>query len=408
METIAETRRRAQETETSPWSRGVEKILADAPAGMSYRDLMARDERVDRYLTALLEDGAGCREHTWSRVYRHTAQRGVMSAKPCTDSCHVRGEPVCRRDKAAGDLFKHTERIDVSYPSGVSRLRLTGPDDWGYIELVEAVQKWERRRPVKRELPPAIGQYHVDDKGRYGLTLLMPDTATAGALGGLWGDDDGWSFEVGPTASDALEAAIDLKVEAEAGVFELVDSGDLAPGRAREVLEGEFGRQRTKFVGGFLTVTTSLFAGASGDTESDPDTETDYEEPNIETVSIEDNLLGRVRWAQKELAGHLIPDSWSEMVLRDVIVSADRLHLPKVRAAAERVLAEIPGDHFDCPIHPQCRLEETDMRMKTRHLAKAVEYRQVEWDDVNGMYTWSADDWPEWRSRTSRTESRTR
>ena len=407
MKTLVDTNLQALETEPIAWSRGIEKVLSDAPADMSYRELMSRDDRIDTYLMGLLEDGAGCRQHTWSKVYGHSAHPTTMSAKPCTDSCHVRGEPVCRRDKAAGDLFKHTERIDVSYPSGVVHLRLTGPDDWGYIELVEAVQKWERRRPVRRALSPAIGQYHVDDKGRYGLTLLMPDTATAGALGGLWGDHDGWSFEVGPTASDALEAAIDLKVEAEAGVFELVDSGDLTPGRARVILESEFGRRRTKFVGGFLKLVTVASLPSQDKSQPPSDDET-VAEPVEASMFSEESALKQVAWAEHGLAGTLMPDSFVEKLLRGVIAFATSRGFLTAKEAAEEVLRQIPEANFDCPLHTQCRLEETELRMKTRHLQKAVEYGRAAWDDTNGIYTWSAEDWPEWRSRTSRTESRTR
>ena len=117
MTTLLENETAVAESQATAWSRGIEKILSDAPADMSHRELMSRDDRIDTYLMALLEDGAGCRQHKWSKVYGHSAHPTTMSAKPCTDSCHVRGEPVCRRDKAAGDLFKHTERIDVSYPS---------------------------------------------------------------------------------------------------------------------------------------------------------------------------------------------------------------------------------------------------------------------------------------------------
>ena len=265
------------------------------------------------------------------------------------------------------------------------------------------VQKWERRRPVKRALPPVFGQYHVDDRGWYGLTLLVPDRKTVNAIADLWPDSKGYIFEERAEMPDAFEAAVDLKVEAEAGVFELVDSGDLPPGRAREILESEFGRHRTKFAGGFLTVTSVVgspdaseitpFLGADLD---------DMDEPPEAKAPTEESLFGRVRRAERELAGHLIPDSSVEVTLRYLIGIADRYHHPGVKAAAERILAEMPGDHFNCSIHPQCHIEETDLRIKTRHLRKAVEYGEAEWDETNGFYTWTVEEWPIWQTRATR------
>ena len=286
-------------------------------------------------------------------------------------------------------------------------LRLTGPDDWGYIELVEAVQKWERRRPVTRELPPAIGQYHVDSQGRYGLTLLVPDENMATVVGELWAQSEGCTFEVGPVEQDPMEAAIDLKVEAEAGVFELVDSGDLTPDRARVILESEFGRRRTKFVGGFLKLVTVASLPSQDKSQPPSDDET-VAEPVEASMFSEESALKQVAWAEHELAGTLMPDSFVEKLLRGVIAFATSRGFLTAKEAAEEVLRQIPEANFDCPLHTQCRLEETELRMKTRHLQKAVEYGRAAWDDTNGIYTWSAEDWPEWRSRTSPTESRTR
>ena len=405
MTTLLENTSPSVEADSIPWSRGIEKILADAPADMSYRLMMSRDDRIDTYLLGLLEDGAGCRQHTWSTVYRHSAHPGAMSAKPCTDSCNVRGEPTCRRDRAIRDLSKHRERFEAAYASGALRIRLTGPAEWGPNEFVEEVQKWERRRPVKRALPPVFGQFHVDDRGWYGLTLLVPDRKTVNAIADLWPDSKGYIFENGAEMPDAFEAAVDLKVEAEAGVFELVDSGGLTPGRARVILESEFGRRRTKFAGGFLTVTSVVgspdaseivpFLGADLD---------DMDEPPEAKAPTEESLLGRVSWAERELAGHWIPDSSIEMILRQVIAQATSRGFTTAKQAAEEALAHIPESNFNCPVHPQCRLEETDLRIKTRHLRKAVEYGEADWDGTNGIYTWTVEEWPQWSDRAVKQE----
>ena len=128
----------------------------------------------------------------------------------------------------------------------------------------------------------------------------------------------------------------------------------------------------------------------------------DMDDPPEVEAPTKESLLARIRHAEKEMGGHLIPDSAIEISLRQVIISADRLHLPEVRIAAERLLAGMPVGHFDCPIHTQCRLEETDQRIKTRHIRKAVEYGEAEWDEAHGVYTWTVELWPTWNKTGSR------
>lgn len=68
-----------------PWHRGIEKMLAAAPAGM--RGSSGTEGELTDYLLRLLRDGEGCRSSTWTRVFSHSGTPGEYSGRACTNSC---------------------------------------------------------------------------------------------------------------------------------------------------------------------------------------------------------------------------------------------------------------------------------------------------------------------------------
>jgi hypothetical protein len=380
-----------------PLRRGLEKILAAAPA-YTLRSSSSADADLDRRLTGMHDDIAGCRSYTWSQVYRHSGSPSSYTARPCTDSCRRRGCPTCGRDHLVRETAKHRDRIEDTFADGIAQVRLSAPLSAGPADLFADFARWRRRRTVT--LPPGLGLFHPDRDGRYGLTLLVPaDADGLDRLGGSWTSATGgeWSTEILEATVDPFDHIVDTRTAAEAAILELVDEGVVEPETARRWLIEEHKKKRFRFIGGFLG------ADSSDDDQILPDRELDEPEPDQSesldarpatrsVTELLDNVTALAESGPQPYRHHQYEDQ-----LRAIERQAADLGDPtSVLEAVEAALDRLPDSYFNCTEHRQCRSIPTPERIRTRHLDDQVTYGRVEYHDDPGEYRWSDESWPWW------------